>query len=256
MSSIKTAPVKNTDEYIKQFPPKQQVALEQIRKAIKAAAPGAEEVISYNMPAYKYNGMLVYFAGYEHHIGFYPTPSGIEAFKKELAVYKNAKGSVQFPLDKPMPLALVKKMVQFRVKENSEKIKSKPAAAKSKTTKLSDEDQVTEYLAKLDDAVRDEINAVRKIIKAANSKLSERIKWNAPSYYYNDDILTFGPYKTHKLLLVFHHPAVIKIKSALLEGDYKDRRLVHFKDKAAAIKNKTELSRIINEIVQLIDEAV
>ncbi len=255
MASIKTAPVKNTDEYIMQFPPKQQAALEQIRKAIKAAAPGAEEVISYNMPAYKYNGMLVYFAGYEHHVGFYPTPSGIEAFIKELAVYKNSKGSVQFPLDKPMPLTLVKKMVQFRIKENSVKAKPAPAAVKSKSIKLSDEQQVNEYLAKLDAAVSEEINAVRKIIKAANSKLNERIKWNAPSYYYKEDILTFGPYKTHKLLLVFHHPAVVKIKSALLEGDYKDRRLVHLKDKADAAKNKKELSRIINEIVKTIDNS-
>ena len=94
---------------------------------------------------------------------------------------------------------------------------------------------------------------MRKIIKAANGKLSERIKWNAPSYYYKDDIVTFGPYKTHKLLLVFHHPAVVKITSALLEGDYKDRRLVHFKDRADAEKNKNELSRIINEIIKQID---
>jgi uncharacterized protein YdhG (YjbR/CyaY superfamily) len=120
MISAKTTP-KNTDEYISQFPVKQQKALEEIRKAIKAAAPKAEEVISYSMPAYKLNGMLVYFAGYENHIGFYPTPSGIEAFKKELAVYKSAKGSVQFPIDQPLPLALIKKMVQFRIKENKEK---------------------------------------------------------------------------------------------------------------------------------------
>jgi uncharacterized protein YdhG (YjbR/CyaY superfamily) len=130
MSAIKITAPKNMDDYIRQFPEKQQAALEQIRKTIKAAAPDAEEVISYQMPAYKQNGMLVYFAGYENHIGFYPTPSGIEAFKKELAVYKGAKGSVQFPIDKLLPLGLIKKIVQFRVKENAAATKLKPATKK------------------------------------------------------------------------------------------------------------------------------
>jgi uncharacterized protein YdhG (YjbR/CyaY superfamily) len=131
MCAMKAAPAKNTDEYIKQFPVLQQKAMEEIRKAIKTTAPQAEETISYQMPAYKYNGPLVYFAAYDHHIGFYPTPSGIEAFKKELAGYKGAKGSVQFPLDKPMPVSLVKKIVQFRVKENEGNSKAKPAIAKT-----------------------------------------------------------------------------------------------------------------------------
>ena len=131
-SAIKPVPVKNTDEYIKQFSKKQQNALKEIRKAIKAAAPEAEEVISYQMPAYKQNGVLVYFAAYENHIGFYPTPSGIEAFKKEIAGYKSAKGSVQFPIDEPMPLDLVTKMVKYRIKENEPKTKKEPAEVKSK----------------------------------------------------------------------------------------------------------------------------
>ena len=135
MSAIKITAPKNTDDYIRQFPEKQQAALEQIRKAIKAAAPAAEEVISYQMPAYKQNGMLVYFAGYENHVGFYPTPSGIEAFKKELAVYKGAKGSVQFPIDQALPLGLIKKIVEFRIKENAGNVKLKPAAKKGKSKK-------------------------------------------------------------------------------------------------------------------------
>ncbi len=133
MSAIKITPPKNTDDYIRQFPEKQQAALEQIRKTIKAAAPAAEEVISYQMPAYQLNGMLVYFAGYENHVGFYPTPSGIEAFKKELAVYKGAKGSVQFPIDQQLPLGLIKKIVQFRIKENAAATKLKPAIKKSQS---------------------------------------------------------------------------------------------------------------------------
>lgn len=122
----KTAPA-NVDAYIKQFPPEVQAMLQKLRAAIKAAAPKAEEVISYQMPAYTYHGMLVYFAAYKNHIGFYPTGSGIEAFKKELSVYKGSKGAVQFPLDKPLPLALIKQIVKFRVQMNLEKEQLKKA---------------------------------------------------------------------------------------------------------------------------------
>lgn len=115
----------NVDEYISAFPVETKILLEQLRSTIKKAAPKAEEVISYGMPAYKINGMLVYFAGYKKHIGFYPTSSGIAHFKKDLSIYKGAKGSVQFPLDKKLPLALISKIVKFRLAENSEKAKSK-----------------------------------------------------------------------------------------------------------------------------------
>lgn len=107
--------------YIASFPAGTQMKLKQMQKSIKAAAPKAEERISYGMPAYFLNGPLVYFGGYEKHIGFYPTGTGVAAFKKELAPYKNAKGSVQFPLDKPLPIALIKKMVLFKLKENTQK---------------------------------------------------------------------------------------------------------------------------------------
>jgi len=115
----------DVDAYLATFPETTQAKLNQIRAAIKKAAPKAEEVISYGMPAYKLNGMLVYFAGYKTHVGFYPTPSGIEAFKKELSVYKGAKGSVQFPLSEALPLALITKIVKFRIAENEEKVKVK-----------------------------------------------------------------------------------------------------------------------------------
>lgn len=122
-----TAKAIDVDGYIAGFPKDTQKMLKQLRETIIKATPGAEEVISYQMPAYKYHGMLVYFAGYKNHIGFYPTTSGIEAFKKELSVYKGAKGSVQFPLDKPLPLQLITKIVKFRMKGNLEaaSIKSK-----------------------------------------------------------------------------------------------------------------------------------
>lgn len=122
---MKTTEFKNVDSYISTFPVDTRIQLEELRATIQKAAPEAEEVISYHMPAYKLNGMLLYFAAYTAHIGFYPTPSGIAAFKKELAVYKSAKGSVQFPLNKTLPLALITRIVKFRVKENELKEKSK-----------------------------------------------------------------------------------------------------------------------------------
>lgn len=122
--SVKPEVVKTVDEYIAGFEPPIQQRLEQLRQTIKKAAPFAEELISYMMPAYKYHGSLVYFAGYKNHIGFYATPNGHEAFKKELSVYKQGKGSVQFPLNEPLPLSLVSKIVKFRVKQNDEKKKA------------------------------------------------------------------------------------------------------------------------------------
>lgn len=122
---------KTMDEYIRSFPTEVQSLLEQMRQTIHKAAPGAVETISYQMPAFKLNGInLVYFAGWKNHIGFYPLPSAAEAFQKELAPYKKAKGSVQFPLDKPVPFDLVEKMVAFRVKENRAKKPVKSQALK------------------------------------------------------------------------------------------------------------------------------
>jgi uncharacterized protein YdhG (YjbR/CyaY superfamily) len=123
---------KNIDEYIAGFPTDVQRILREIRTIIRTAAPDAEEAIKYRMPTFVLNGNLVHFAAFENHIGFYPTPSGIEAFKDELSAYHNAKGSVQFPLDKVVPFSLISKIVKFRVKETREKLASKPRSAKSK----------------------------------------------------------------------------------------------------------------------------
>ncbi|UYQ91735.1 DUF1801 domain-containing protein [Chitinophaga horti] len=122
----------NIDQYIATFPAGTQVLLQQLREAIAQAAPEAEETFNYAMPTFTWHGNLVHFAGYKQHIGFYPAPSGIQAFEKELSVYTSSKGAVQFPLDKPLPLALVKKIVKFRLNENFEL-----AAAKNPFLKLS-----------------------------------------------------------------------------------------------------------------------
>ncbi|MCK9207496.1 MAG: DUF1801 domain-containing protein [Salinivirgaceae bacterium] len=124
--------INEVDTYISAFPPEVQALLEQVRATIKQNAPDADETISYQMPTYVYHGNLVHFAGYKNHIGFYPVPSGIEAFKKELLVYKGAKGSVQFPLNQPMPLELIAKIVRFRVAENKKKAQMKKEAKASK----------------------------------------------------------------------------------------------------------------------------
>ncbi len=127
--------VKDVDTYIAGFPKETKELLKQLRATILKTAPGVEETISYQMPAYKYRGMLVYFAGYQHHIGFYPGASGIKTFKKEITAYKSAKGSVQFPLDKPLPLPLIAKIVTFRVNENLKKAELKEKEKEKKSTK-------------------------------------------------------------------------------------------------------------------------
>lgn len=115
----------NTDSYIESFPEDIQKLLMQLRTIIKQTAPEAEEKISYGMPGYKLNGMLVYFAGYAKHIGFYPGTDCIEAFKDELSGYKTSKGTVQFPLNKPLPTDLIIHMVKFKIYENLELKKMK-----------------------------------------------------------------------------------------------------------------------------------
>jgi uncharacterized protein YdhG (YjbR/CyaY superfamily) len=114
---------KDIDHYIAFQTAEVQILLEQMRETIKKAAPKAEEIISYNMPAFKYHGMLVYFAAYKNHIGFYATPTGHSEFKEKLSIYKQGKGSVQFPLSKPLPLDLITDIVSFRLKENLKKVK-------------------------------------------------------------------------------------------------------------------------------------
>lgn len=123
-------PIKTIDEFISQYPFEVQAILQKIRAAIQKSAPGAEEAMAYGIPTFRLNGKnLVHFSAFKAHIGFYPTPSGIEKFKKELSVYEGAKGSVRFPLTKPIPYALIRKIVQYRVKEvmgqAREKVKKK-----------------------------------------------------------------------------------------------------------------------------------
>lgn len=122
MDDAKQAPT-TIDEYIAQFPDDVQERLQTMRATIHAAAPDATEAIAYGMPTFRFNGNLVHFGAFKSHIGFYPTPNGLDEFKERLAVYKGAKGSVQFPFDQPLPLDLVTDIVKFRLAENSKKKK-------------------------------------------------------------------------------------------------------------------------------------
>lgn len=121
MDTVNNQPI-NIDDYIHLCPKDVGKKLTSIRRLIKEEAPNAEEAIKYRMPTFVLNGKnLVHFAAFQHHIGFYPIPSGIEKFKKELSLYKTSKGAVQFPLDQPLPLDLIRKIVKFRVTENLKK---------------------------------------------------------------------------------------------------------------------------------------
>jgi uncharacterized protein YdhG (YjbR/CyaY superfamily) len=124
MASTQSLP-KDIDEYISSCPVEVQPLLQQVRATIRAAAPEAEETISYQMPTFKFHGNLVYFAAFKNHIGFYPIPSGMAEFAEELSTYTTGKGSVQFPLDRPIPFDLITRIVRFRVEENLKKAAAK-----------------------------------------------------------------------------------------------------------------------------------
>ncbi len=122
MKSVKAG---NINEYIEGFPKDIQKLLEAMRAVIRKAAPEAEETIKYGIPTFTLNGNLVHFGGYKSHIGFYPAPAGIEEFKKELSKYEGSKGTIRFPIDRPLPLSLISRIVKFRVKKNTDKAKMK-----------------------------------------------------------------------------------------------------------------------------------
>jgi len=126
---METVSVTTIDAYIAGFPEATQMLLEQMRQTVRHAAPEAEEAISYGMPTFKLNGNLVHFAAFKNHIGFYPAPQGLDAFKEELAHYKGAKGSVQFPLDQPLPLDLITKITKYRIEQNLAKAEPKKKKA-------------------------------------------------------------------------------------------------------------------------------
>ena len=122
---MKSGTAKNIDEYIDRYPKDVQAKLRKIRSTIRKAAPDATEAISYQIPTFKLGGNLIHFAAFPNHISLFPTSSGVAKFQKELAGYETSKGTIQFPLDRPIPYGLITRITRFRVKENSEKGKQK-----------------------------------------------------------------------------------------------------------------------------------
>ncbi|MBE9466302.1 DUF1801 domain-containing protein [Dyadobacter subterraneus] len=257
----------DVDSYIAAFPKEIQKLLEEMRQTIRKVAPDAEEKIGYGIPTFTLNGNLVHYAAFKNHIGFYPAPRGLEAFKKELSGYKGAKGSVQFPFDKPLPLDLVAKITKYRIEQNLAKADSK---SKKKTPvkppKLSDKEQVTEHIQKLDPELGKVIEAIRKIILSTDKEIAEHIKWNNPSFYYTGEMKPFEPkeYKRdivvmnlHKgrIMLVFPSGARVKDTTGFLEGDYKDgRRTVVFKDLDDVKSKEKTLKSVVKEWLSLVEK--
>lgn len=245
---------KTVDEYLESLPADVHTTLEKLRKTIKSVAPKAEEVISYGMPGYKYNGALLYFAAFKNHCSLFPGGSSLKDLVEELKPYRTSKGTLQFTIDKPLPTSLVKKIVKKRMEENDGKLLlkqlKKSASKNKKSSKSTDTEKVDAYMDALKHPLKKEIQAVRAIIKNSNKKISERIKWNAPSYYYKEDFVTFNPRAVTHVNLVFHHPFIVEIKSPLLEGNYKDRRLIYFKNMKEVKANKEELERIMQELIK------
>lgn len=256
----------DVDKYIAGFPEHVQKLLEEMRLTLRNAAPDAEEKIGYGIPTLTLNGNLVHYAAFKNHIGFYPAPRGLEAFKEELSQYKGAKGSVQFPLDQPLPLDLITRITKFRIDQNMEKqdIKAKKKTP-AKPVKPIDE-QVTEHIQKLDPETGKIVEAIRKIILDTDKEIGEQIKWNNPSFYYTGEMKPFDPkeYKRdiavmnlHKgrIMLVFPGGAKVNDTSGFLEGDYKDgRRTVVFKDLKDVENKKKTLQTVLKKWLELVEK--
>lgn len=255
------------DDYIGAFPEETQKLLQKMRLTIRKAAPEADEKIGYGIPTFTLNGNLVHFAGYKNHIGFYPAPQGLEEFKEELAGYKGGKGTVQFPLDQPLPLDLITRMVKYRIQQNLEKATTKvkkkgPVSSK----KLSDEEQVTAHIEKLDPELGKTVGAIRQIILSTDKEISEQIKWNNPSFYYSGEMKPFDPkeykrdiavFNLHKgrVMLVFPSGSKVNDTSGLLEGEFKDgRKTVIFADIEDVKLKKKALQHVITEWLKLVEK--
>jgi uncharacterized protein YdhG (YjbR/CyaY superfamily) len=244
-----SATFKTIDGYISSFPKGTQEILEQVRRTIKKTAPNAEETISYGIPTFKLNSIyLVYFAAFKNHIGFYATPTGHDAFKEALSKYKQGKGSVQFPLDKPMPLKLIAEIVKFRINENELKARKKESNSNQQT--------VQDFLKELQHPFKKEIVHLRKIILAANKNLTENIKWNGPNFCLDaEDRITMRIYPPKQIQLIFHRGAklltqpkgkLIKDDSGILVWKTNDRAVASFANMEEIKLQASLLTKIIN----------
>lgn len=268
----KTKTPATVDEYMSGLEPVVRNTMEKMRKMIRSAAPKAEEKISYMMPAFLWNGPVAYYSAFKNHCSYYTASHAImKMFKEDLKDYYTSGVTIQFPHDKPLPATLVKKLVHAKLVENEARFAAKQAlkpakkttaaktATKEKIQKPPATGDVAELIKNLEHPLQAEIEAVRKIVKNSGKQIHERIKWNAPSYYVQKtaggtetDFLTIHVKAREQVHLIFHHAAIARIKSPLLEGSYKDRRMVYFKNIKAIKENKKELERIIAELLKQI----
>jgi uncharacterized protein YdhG (YjbR/CyaY superfamily) len=210
---------KTIDEYLEALSDDKRAALEKLRKTIKAAAPDAEECISYQLAAFRQDGMLVAFGATANHCAFYPMSSStVESYKNELKDYDTSKGTIRFQADKPLPAALVRKLVKTRLAENlvqNKKVKAPQKAVRKRDARVRSSDQQTDpavvaFLRELDHPLKREIEAVRDIILGASPEIREGIKWNAPSFRTTEYFATFNLRAKDGVQLIFHTGAKVK----------------------------------------------
>jgi uncharacterized protein YdhG (YjbR/CyaY superfamily) len=251
---------KSIDEYLAAVTADQRAALEKLRKAIRAAAPRAQECISYGLAAFRLDGKpLVAFGATASHCAFYPMSSTtIEAHQDELMDYDTSKGTIRFPAAKPLPVALVRKLVKARIAENAgSRVKTKESLRSKKSARgkgaVEEAKAVDEFLRKLDHPLKPVLEAVRKVILSVNPEVREGIKWNAPSFHFKDYFATTGLRSPDFVHVILHRGAKVKDNStngmriadpaSLLEWHAKDRcsakfyDMKDFKSKVAAFQD-------------------
>lgn len=247
------------------LPPDQRAALEKLRKTIRAAAPDAEECISYQLAAFRQNGMLVSFGATAKHCAFYVMSSTLlESYKDNLADFETSKGTIRFQPDRPLPATLVKKLVKARIAENerlatgkkASRVSKKPAPKKVATDTAGSE-EVDEFLRMLRHPLKPVLEVLRSIIRSASPSIHEGIKWKSPSFRTTDYFATINMHGQDQLRLILHMGAKVKesatkgLKIAdpagLLKWLAKDRALVSFSDMKDVNAKRAALKAIIRD---------
>jgi uncharacterized protein YdhG (YjbR/CyaY superfamily) len=262
---------KSIDDYLAELSADKRAALQELRQTIKAAAPKAEECISYQLPAFRLNGMLVGFGATTNHCAFYLMSSTtVEAFKKELKDFDTSKGTIRFQADEPLPAALVRKLVKARLAENASlrETAAKPVAAPKKRVHVSaassaqTNPDVIVFVSDLHHPLKREIKMVREIILGVSPEIREAIKWNAPSFRTTDFFATFNLRAKDQVQLIFHTGAKKKESSikglkitdpaGLIKWLAKDRCLISLGAGTNIQSNRSAFETIVREWIEQI----
>lgn len=254
---------KTIDQYLARLPVAQRAALEKLRKAIHAAAPEAEECISYQLPTFKQDGMLVSFGAWKDHCALYGLSAQLHrGFERELADYETSIGTIRFRPEAPLPATLVKKLVRARLAENAARAgaRSKSKAAKSRASARSRTNaDIVVFLRELEHPMKREIEAVRKQILAASRSIREELKWNAPSFATREHFATFHLRSKTGFQLVLHRGAksvappkrlAVADPAHLLTWRATDRALVGFRDARDVARKLPALKALVREWIR------